>query len=85
MGGYTEDPTHITAHRPWALPEGPWVMAQRWNRLLFAHWRVPAESVRTLLPRALPLDTFDGEAWVTITPFHLTHARPRGLPALPEV
>ncbi len=84
MSGYTEDPTHITAHRPWPLPERPWVMAQRWNRLLFAHWRVPQDSLRPLVPHAWPLDTLDGDAWVTITPFSLTHARPRGLPALPE-
>ena len=28
------------AHRPWPLPIGPWVMAQTWHDLLFAHWRV---------------------------------------------
>ena len=25
-------------HRPWPLPTGPWVMAQSWHDLLFAHW-----------------------------------------------
>ncbi|MDB4893755.1 MAG: hypothetical protein JWN15_17, partial [Firmicutes bacterium] len=29
-----------TAHRPWPLPSGPWLMAQTWERLLFAHWPV---------------------------------------------
>ena len=24
-----------TAHRPWPLPQGPWVMRQTWDRLLF--------------------------------------------------
>jgi len=28
------------AHRPWPLPAGPWVMAQSWHDLLFAHWPV---------------------------------------------
>src|SRR6266849_3694594 len=26
-----------TAHRPWPMPDGPWVMAQSWHDLLFAH------------------------------------------------
>lgn len=83
MLGYTEDPTPFTSHRPWPLPTRPWVMAQRWNRLLFAHWPIAPELLRPLVPAALPLDTLDGQAWITLTPFHLTHARPRGLPAIP--
>jgi uncharacterized protein YqjF (DUF2071 family) len=31
------------AHRPWPMPEGPWIMAMRWDNLLFAHWRVSEE------------------------------------------
>jgi hypothetical protein len=27
-----------TAHRPWPLPDGQWLMAQTWEDLLFAHW-----------------------------------------------
>ena len=27
-----------TAHRPWPLPGGRWVIGQSWNHLLFAHW-----------------------------------------------
>jgi hypothetical protein len=30
-----------TAHRPWQLPAGPWLMEQSWHDLLFAHWPVP--------------------------------------------
>jgi uncharacterized protein YqjF (DUF2071 family) len=60
-------------------------MAQRWNNLLFAHWPARAELVRALVPGSLTLDTFNGEAWVTITPFYLSHLRPRWLPALPWV
>ena len=33
------------SHRPWPLPEGPWVMAQTWHEVLFAHWPVPAEAL----------------------------------------
>jgi NAD(P)-dependent dehydrogenase (short-subunit alcohol dehydrogenase family) len=27
------------AHRPWPIPDGPWLLGQTWRRLLFAHWR----------------------------------------------
>ena len=57
-------------------------MKQIWRDLLFAHWPVPVEALRHLVPVALPLDTFDGCAWVTIAPFHM-EIRPRELPALP--
>ena len=58
-------------------------MHQRWTNLLFAHWPVPANLLRRLLPPALTLDTFEGEAWVGVIPFHMSNVRPRGLPPLP--
>jgi uncharacterized protein YqjF (DUF2071 family) len=85
MFGWTEDPTSDTAHRPWRLPDEPWIMAQRWSDLLFAHWRLPADTVRPLLPASLPLDTYDGSAWISVASFYLSHLRPHGLPALPFV
>jgi uncharacterized protein YqjF (DUF2071 family) len=72
-------------HRPWALPNGPWVMAQTWRDLLFAHWPVDPEALRRHVPDQIPIDTFDGHAWVGVTPFIATGVRPRlGLP-LPGV
>ncbi len=65
-------------HRPWPLPPGPWIMRQRWNRLLFAHWPLPPQSLRALVPSVLALDTFDGQCWVAVTPFYLSGLRPRG-------
>lgn len=79
------DPTRDTAHRPWPLPRRAWVMAQRWNDLLFMHWPVAAESLRALIPSALTLDLFENSAWVTVTPFYLSDLRPRGFPAVPLV
>ena len=73
------------AHRPWPLPEGSWVMGQTWDDLLFAHWRVDPEVLRPRLPTALELDTWEGSAWVGITPFVVTGLRARGTPALPFV
>ena len=63
----------------------PWVMHQRWTNLLFAHWPVPPRIVQPLLPPSLTLDTFDGEAWVGIIPFHMSNVRPRFVPPLPWV
>ena len=70
-------------HRPWPLPAGPWVMAQTWNNLLFAHWPVAVEVLRPLLPPALEIDTYEGQAWLSITPFRMTGVRPRLVPPMP--
>lgn len=72
-----------TDHRPWPVPRSPWIMAQRWEDLLFAHWPAPARSLRDRIPPQLSLDTFDDSAWLGITPFRMSGVRPRGLPALP--
>jgi uncharacterized protein len=68
-------------HRPWPLPDGPWVMGQTWADLLFCHWPVAAEQLAPDVPASLPLDTFDGAAWLSVTPFEVQGTRPRG--ALP--
>ena len=71
-----------TDHRPWKLPMRPWVMEQTWRDLLFAHWNVSPALLRPLIPPCLELDTFNGESWISITPFHMS-IRFRGLPILP--
>lgn len=75
----------VTEHRPWPLPRGPWVLFQSWQNLLFAHWRLPAEQLRPLVPEPLQLDLHDGDAWVAITPFEIRDFRARGLPAVPKL
>lgn len=60
-------------------------MQQTWNDLLFAHWPVSAEVLRPLVPAVLPLDTFNGQCWVAVTPFHMTGVRARWTPPLPGV
>ena len=74
-----------TANRPWALPDEPWLMAQTWRDLLFAHWALPPGEVERILPRALELDTFDGRAWIGVTPFEVSGLRPRGAPPVPAI
>ena len=58
-------------------------MGQTWDDLLFAHWRVSVEDVRRHVPESLPLDTWDGSAWLGVTPFRLTGLRLRGTPPPP--
>lgn len=69
-------------HRPWPLPDGPWVMEQTWHDLLFAHWPLSPDVLRPLVPAQLPLDTYQGQCWVGVVPFWM-RIRPRGMPAIP--
>ena len=73
------------SHRPWPLPAGPWIMQQTWNDLLFAHWPVSQDLLRPLVPPELPLDTYDGQCWVAVAPFHMSGIRARLMPPLPGV
>ncbi|PIQ25578.1 hypothetical protein COW36_21280 [bacterium (Candidatus Blackallbacteria) CG17_big_fil_post_rev_8_21_14_2_50_48_46] len=70
-------------HRPWPLPQSPWIMHQRWCDLLFAHWPVPVESLLPLLPAGLELDTYEGQAWIAVVPFRMENVKPRFAPAVP--
>jgi hypothetical protein len=75
-----------TSHRPWPLREEPWLQGQTWCDLLFAHWRVPVDELRRVLPPVLPLHLYeDGSAWLGVTPFVLKGLRLRGTPPLPWV
>jgi uncharacterized protein YqjF (DUF2071 family) len=58
-------------------------MQQTWHDLLFAHWPIPSGAMRSLVPPQLMLDTFDGQCWVGVIPFHMSGIRRRGLPAMP--
>jgi uncharacterized protein len=73
------------SHRQWIPPDQPWVLKQAWNHLLFAHWPVARDRLRELVPNFVEIDTFDDEAWLSITPFRLSDLSPRGVPALPVI
>jgi uncharacterized protein YqjF (DUF2071 family) len=82
-GGFDRAIVNVTAHRPWPMPSAPWLMTQSWHNLLFAHWRVDASHLRTLVPTAFELDLFNGDAWVGIVPFYMTNVGLRGTPSVP--
>ena len=75
----------ITAHRPWPLPRSPWLMTQSWHNLLFAHWPVDAQLLRAKVPAGLPLDLYDGQAWIGVVPFRMTNVAPRFVPSIPFI
>ena len=69
---------------PTRRPEGVrMAQRQRWETLLFLHWRVPVEALRPLIPAELEIDTFDGSAWVGLVPFTMKGVRLSWLPAVP--
>lgn len=71
--------TEQTDHRPWPLPDRPWLMTMSWVDLLFAHWPVEPAAVAGHLPDGLTLDTYDGQAWLSLVPFEMDNTLPRGL------
>ena len=73
------------SHRPWPPPSGPWVVAMRWTDLAFLHWRVEHEALRPLIPGELELETWEGKAWLGITPFTMSKVTGQFMPALPGV
>jgi uncharacterized protein len=60
-------------------------MMQSWQQLTFLHWAYDPDVVRRLVPPPLTLDTYDGRAWVSLTPFVLANLRLPGLPPLPWI
>lgn len=73
----------IHEHRPFPLPQSPWIMQQGWKDLLFIHYKIPYDIVRNLVPQELELDTYQGEAWISISPFKMRNVRMRWLPPIP--
>lgn len=74
----TIEPISPTPPEPVATP----MMRQRWELVSFLHWRLDAAEVRTLVPRELEIDVFDGSAWVGLVPFRMI-SRVTGTPTIP--
>lgn len=77
------DTLQYTGHRPFAVEQSPWVLNQSWCNLLFAHWPVPVDTIRALVPPQLELDLFDGQAYIAVVPFEMREVSPRLLPSMP--
>ncbi|MDX6611161.1 MAG: uncharacterized protein QOD75_347 [Blastocatellia bacterium] len=64
-------------------PDGMPLMHQNWGKLLFMHWRLEEKLLRPLIPPALEIDTYDGSAWIAVTPFTMWGIRASFLPPIP--
>ncbi len=73
----------VTSHRPYPKPSGPWLMTQTWSRVFFAHWPMQKELLRPLIPKGLQIDTYEGEAYISIVLFRVQDARVRLFPPIP--
>jgi len=65
--------------RPAELP----LMEHHWGKLLFMHWPISAERLRQIVPPQLTIDTYDGEAWIGVTPFTMWDVRLSFTPPVP--
>jgi uncharacterized protein len=68
-----------------------WLLSQRWDDVLFAHWRIAPRALGALLPRGVEPDLRGGRAWIAVVAFRMTETRaagllpPRGLGPIPEL
>jgi uncharacterized protein YqjF (DUF2071 family) len=83
--GFDRSMLDAVDHRPWDMPQRPWLMKFVCHDVLFAHWRVDPGWLRALLPEGLTLDLYDGQAWVTLVPFRMADVSLRGIPPLPAI
>jgi uncharacterized protein YqjF (DUF2071 family) len=51
-----------------------------WRDVCFGSWSVDPEVVAAHLPESLTVDTYDGDAWLTVVPYVNVRVRPRGMP-----
>jgi uncharacterized protein len=85
MGDFNYTILDETAHRPWPMPDSPWVMTQTWHDLLFAHWPLDADLLRARVPSSFEVDLFEDQAWLGIVPFRMANVAPRAVPVLPWI
>lgn len=76
-------PQPLSPTRPTAM--GSAWLRNTWQELTFLHYRYDPADVQRLLPDGLTVDTFDGDAYVSLIPFQMRDASPRFVPALPFV
>ncbi|GGP16761.1 YqjF family protein [Oceanobacillus neutriphilus] len=63
----------------------PWVLLQKWEHILFLHYPIAPETIKTYLPKEVELDTYNGQAWISIVAFAVSRNRLHYLPAVPYI
>jgi uncharacterized protein YqjF (DUF2071 family) len=74
----------VAGQAPEETVEAP-VAHQGWKSMTFLHWSYEPAALKALLPDELEVDTWDGAAWVSLTPFLMTDFRLTALPPLGPV
>ncbi|MFN2590402.1 MAG: YqjF family protein [Actinomycetota bacterium] len=59
------------------------MLRQRWATFAAVHWPYEPLTVQSLLPDPLVVESFEGSAWVSLTPFVMEGMRPPIAPAMP--
>lgn len=70
-------------HRTAPLPDYPWTMYQKWEDLVCMHIPVDPEELLPHVPQELAVDLYDGQAWISIFPFHIRNLKLRNKPKFP--
>lgn len=65
---------------PTRRPQARVIGLQSWRDLLFAHWPVPVDALRAVVPAGLDIDTFEGTAFVGVVPLVMRAIRRAGMP-----
>jgi len=68
--------------RPFDYPNKPYAGYQEWHDVIMLHWKADTALIRKMVPQELELDTFNGNAWISIIPFTVRNLHPRGLPKI---
>jgi len=58
-----------------------WIAQVEHRELLFLSWSVPVAAAAAQLPAGVDVDTFDGDAFVTLGVSRVAASRPRGFPS----
>jgi len=81
----TDEIISHTSNRNYPIPDTPWKYSQEWHKILLLHWKVPVSFIEPLLPDGLEVDTYNGNAWISMVPLSVKKHHYRGFPVLPFV
>lgn len=73
------------SHRPWPIPTSSWRYYQEWLDLLFLHFQVDYDLLRSLVPAELQIDQHEGSSYVSLVAFKMKDIRPKNLPAFSPI
>lgn len=60
-----------------------WIISQVWSDLIFINYRVDKNLIQSRLPKGLEVDTYEGDAFLSIVPFKMSKVRFPFTPYLP--